>query len=205
MVSDIDIVYPTLLFTSAQGTLSSDKNELLFSRFNTNYNDIPQIYRKGTTLIWSSHKNSGRQGDKVPRGRDLGNAIVGSGGMQSFGESLQAGLATVEPTVGGTGKHHDPSDCKENAREISGELSAQPKSNDSETGTDEGIIEGPTVIEGAALKELREMEEKAGDVGKRETDSAGVPTTQKNKRNILVLHEDIIGDSFWEENPHIIS
>lgn len=34
-----------------QGTVSSDKNELLFSQFNINYNNLPQLYRKGTVLV----------------------------------------------------------------------------------------------------------------------------------------------------------
>lgn len=34
------------------GTVSSDKNELLFSVFNMNYNNLPQIYRKGSVLVW---------------------------------------------------------------------------------------------------------------------------------------------------------
>lgn len=33
-----------------KGTTSGDKNELLFSRFRINYNEIPQRFRKGTTL-----------------------------------------------------------------------------------------------------------------------------------------------------------
>jgi tRNA(His) guanylyltransferase len=31
-----------------KGTVSSDKNEILFSRFQTNYNDEPDIYKKGS-------------------------------------------------------------------------------------------------------------------------------------------------------------
>ncbi|XP_005089456.1 probable tRNA(His) guanylyltransferase [Aplysia californica] len=34
-----------------KGTLSSDKNELLYSQFNINYNNLPELYRKGTVLI----------------------------------------------------------------------------------------------------------------------------------------------------------
>ncbi|KAK3728592.1 hypothetical protein QZH41_011676 [Actinostola sp. cb2023] len=34
------------------GTVSSDKNELLFSEFEINYNNEPPIYRKGTVLFW---------------------------------------------------------------------------------------------------------------------------------------------------------
>lgn len=33
------------------GTLSSDKNEILFSEFGINYNNEPQIFRKGTILL----------------------------------------------------------------------------------------------------------------------------------------------------------
>lgn len=33
-------------------TCAAEKNELLFSKFGINYNKLPQLYRKGTTLIW---------------------------------------------------------------------------------------------------------------------------------------------------------
>ena len=31
---------------------AAEKNELLFSKFDINYNKLPQLYRKGTTVIW---------------------------------------------------------------------------------------------------------------------------------------------------------
>ena len=34
-----------------KGTLSNDKNEILFSQFNINYNNQPEVYKKGTLLI----------------------------------------------------------------------------------------------------------------------------------------------------------
>lgn len=34
-----------------RGTLSSDKNEILFQEFKTNYNNLPALYRKGTVII----------------------------------------------------------------------------------------------------------------------------------------------------------
>lgn len=45
-----------------QGTLSSDKNELLFNDFSLNYNNLPEMYRKGTVIIhqkvdFGSYKN----------------------------------------------------------------------------------------------------------------------------------------------------
>lgn len=34
-----------------KGTVASDKHEILFQEFNTNYNKEPEIFRKGTTLL----------------------------------------------------------------------------------------------------------------------------------------------------------
>lgn len=34
-----------------KGTVSADKNELLFKEFNINYNNLPAMYRKGTILL----------------------------------------------------------------------------------------------------------------------------------------------------------
>ncbi|XP_019739734.1 putative tRNA(His) guanylyltransferase isoform X2 [Hippocampus comes] len=38
-----------------KGTLAADKNEILFSEFDLNYNNEAAIHRKGTTLIWEKH------------------------------------------------------------------------------------------------------------------------------------------------------
>lgn len=34
-----------------QGTLASDKNEILFSRFHINYNNEPEMFRKGSVIF----------------------------------------------------------------------------------------------------------------------------------------------------------
>lgn len=34
-----------------RGSLSADKNEILFSQFGINYNNLPPMYRKGTILL----------------------------------------------------------------------------------------------------------------------------------------------------------
>lgn len=41
-----------LCFVSLQGTLAADKNEILFSEFDINYNNESALHKKGTTLIW---------------------------------------------------------------------------------------------------------------------------------------------------------
>lgn len=59
-----------------QGTLAADKNEILFSEFNINYNNEPLMYRKGTVLIWqksnavmSRGKQRSRERKPVPNPR----------------------------------------------------------------------------------------------------------------------------------------
>lgn len=46
------------------GTLSSDKNEILFSEFQTNYNNEPLMYKKGTILLKKKITHPFREGSK---------------------------------------------------------------------------------------------------------------------------------------------
>lgn len=60
------------VFLFLQGTLTADKNEILFSEFNINYNNEPLMYRKGTVLIWQKvmllrlRKNGGQKESLCP-------------------------------------------------------------------------------------------------------------------------------------------
>lgn len=48
-----------------RGTLSADKNEILFSEFDINYNNQPPMYRKGTILVTKQIKIDGDKKKKV--------------------------------------------------------------------------------------------------------------------------------------------
>ncbi|OWK12022.1 THG1L [Cervus elaphus hippelaphus] len=48
------------------GTLAADKNEILFSEFNINYNNEPLMYRKGTVLIWQKVEEITTKEVKLP-------------------------------------------------------------------------------------------------------------------------------------------
>lgn len=43
-----------------RGTLSSDKNEILFSEFQINYNNLPPLYRKGTVIVREPASDGGK-------------------------------------------------------------------------------------------------------------------------------------------------
>ncbi|KAL4631264.1 putative tRNA(His) guanylyltransferase isoform X1 [Arapaima gigas] len=49
-----------------KGTVAADKNEILFSEFNINYNNEPPIYKKGTVLIWDKVNETTTKHIKLP-------------------------------------------------------------------------------------------------------------------------------------------
>uniref|UniRef100_F6VSZ7 tRNA(His) guanylyltransferase n=1 Tax=Xenopus tropicalis TaxID=8364 RepID=F6VSZ7_XENTR len=49
-----------------KGTLAAEKNEILFSEFNINYNNEPLLYRKGSVLIWQKVNEVSKKRIKLP-------------------------------------------------------------------------------------------------------------------------------------------
>lgn len=43
--------YQSFILTWYQGTLAADKNEILFSRFKVNYNNEPEMFKKGSIIF----------------------------------------------------------------------------------------------------------------------------------------------------------
>lgn len=81
------------------GTFSSDKNELLFSQFGINYNNEPEVFRKGSILRWERpvriipENSSKRQIDKYHKSiRDAVIAVLHCDIIrnESFWEELEA-------------------------------------------------------------------------------------------------------------------
>ena len=58
-----------------KGTVSSDKNQILFSKFGINYNDEPQIYRKGT-VIYRSYETLPSANESCDSGTASVNTLV---------------------------------------------------------------------------------------------------------------------------------
>jgi hypothetical protein len=48
------VPYVVLFHEQSKYSLAKDKNELLFSRFKCNYDQLPAIYRKGSILCWET-------------------------------------------------------------------------------------------------------------------------------------------------------
>lgn len=62
-----------------KGTFSADKNEILFSRFGINYNNEPEMYRKGSVVYRDYGASKGSDGgDSLKDGTLAEDAVDGS-------------------------------------------------------------------------------------------------------------------------------
>uniref|UniRef100_A0A8C7KAG2 Probable tRNA(His) guanylyltransferase n=1 Tax=Oncorhynchus kisutch TaxID=8019 RepID=A0A8C7KAG2_ONCKI len=69
----VNNLYNTVFWTLVQKadsplhrTLAADKNEILFSQFDINYNNEPLVHRKGTVLIWEKLEETVTKSVKLP-------------------------------------------------------------------------------------------------------------------------------------------
>lgn len=92
-----------------KGTTSGDKNELLFSRFDTNYNEIPQRFRKGTTLfrarptaVAAPPPPPPEKPSRQPLRQDGAAAVDGSGDKGGRGPPVEGGPVSAKATGGET-------------------------------------------------------------------------------------------------------
>ena len=49
----------TLAYALKKGTVSSQKHEMLHSRFGINYNSLDAMYRRGSIYLWSTEPEEG--------------------------------------------------------------------------------------------------------------------------------------------------
>eukprot|EP00826_Nyctotherus_ovalis_P007273 TRINITY_DN11804_c0_g1_i1.p1 TRINITY_DN11804_c0_g1~~TRINITY_DN11804_c0_g1_i1.p1 ORF type:complete len:234 (-),score=56.07 TRINITY_DN11804_c0_g1_i1:45-746(-) len=54
-----------------KGSESKDKNEILFSEFKINYNDLPEVYKKGTIIIRVSNKTKFKERRKKTKANPI--------------------------------------------------------------------------------------------------------------------------------------
>lgn len=86
-----------------RGTMSADKNELLFQQFGINYNTLPAMYRKGTILLRkrvvqsNSNQDKGRQAI-VPIHEDLIGAQFWKEHAELLGKYVPGGYTYSEPS-----------------------------------------------------------------------------------------------------------
>ncbi|WWC65251.1 uncharacterized protein I303_107868 [Kwoniella dejecticola CBS 10117] len=136
-----------------QGTDSKDKNELLFSKYGINYNDLPAMYRKGSICVRSDPRAvSGVQQTDVPV------SASASASASAFAETSALSSLSISNGVSKTGTEDHPHETNE--------------------------ILQTRQSEGQKTRSAKKIKPYEGIDGE-----------------IVVLHEDIIKDRFWDERP----
>lgn len=189
-----------------KGTSAGDKNELLFSRFGINYNEVPQRFRKGTTLCRSRPNSSlpvpQPQPPKVAATLSVGSEKGTQHQEVASGETLKSQTEQV-PTGGLTKMSIQDAD-----------LSRDSGCGAVEHGRTANGIVTPTeaIVEPSSVKHPDNP--KAAGSGVVRVVTAGGGTSRSKKRLIKKGHAppgaieehacDLIRDDFWDRNPHIL-
>ncbi|KAG8893929.1 hypothetical protein FRB99_001629, partial [Tulasnella sp. 403] len=84
------------------GTVSSDKNEILFNQFGINYNTLPERYRKGSVLLRSQSMSGAKSlVEKLSEVTAMPNAL--DAGEQAVGGPSE-GESSTEPMIPAAGQ-----------------------------------------------------------------------------------------------------
>lgn len=215
-----------------KGTTSGDKNELLFSRFGTNYNEIPQRFRKGTTLFRAqpqaavlppprpSRQSSQQDGTAATSNGKNGDGATPAAGcappIDGAGEETSSGQQTDGKTTSLVAAEFNRGACSpvdENPEPASPRRVAQPGV----------VLARPAAVKDQGI-EFSEMSGEGNNAEEAKTaggESAAVEVVSssdgksKSKRLLKKGHAppgaieedacDLIRDHFWDRNPQILA
>ncbi|KAG0260117.1 hypothetical protein BGZ95_004521 [Linnemannia exigua] len=181
------------------GTDSKEKNEMLFTEFNTNYSKLPAMYRKGSVLLR----------EQIPKDADK-DAII-----PTLPETLPGSKsAKVVPVPEATTTTTTKTTTTTTTLQQSGpDPISEPVSEATSGQSTPIIVNDPValVVQEADMQE--ESKESRSNEGKKrsidaseatEQDVAKGPTGNKNasefkrmKKGVVIDHIDIIGEKFW--------
>ncbi|XP_032819497.1 putative tRNA(His) guanylyltransferase isoform X2 [Petromyzon marinus] len=186
-------------------TVAADKNEILFSEFGINYNKEPLQFRKGTTIIWEKVV-SGHQ-LKETEAASHGEADPGKGGViekECSGSRDLVDRSADEPTAEGSPeqRRERPLGSGDRVGEVEESVSAK-RPSDGEPAASYGVDVEPNAASDSASRCATPETPTEGRRASRK--AKGTDKRQEQQRKVVMLHEDIIGDSFWEKHPDILA
>ena len=176
-------------YFSFQGTVAKDKNELLFSQFSINYNNLPQIFRKGSILIWAL-TDTEIESAKTTRSQTQSSLFTHTG-KDSVGETDSSQEESNSTTAIVKGNNHDSSLAKQD----SSSLAKQNSCTHSERETKR---QGNGTTTAAECQVTRDP-----ITGDDAVSIARDCVRIRTRKRVSVLH-DFAGESFWRNHPEII-
>ncbi|PAV16487.1 tRNAHis guanylyltransferase [Pyrrhoderma noxium] len=163
-----------------RGTVSSQKHEILFSRFGINYNTLPARYRKGSILVRETLPEALELQPQLQittpsETQALEKEDISSQEERKDEQPVQG--RSREPTQGDlTTENNDPENDNSNSKE----------NEDSEE----------------SRKRARAREKKLEKIRRKKEEKE--KARGKGKAGVVVLHEDLIGEEFWERRGEVV-
>ncbi|KAK4987336.1 tRNA-His guanylyltransferase [Elasticomyces elasticus] len=203
-----------------KGTVSSDKNEILYSRFGINYNNEPEMYRKGSVVFRQlgapvmtkprqNGMNAGEEGASTQI--DTQQEVIDE---FSHRDHLEYLVSTVESEVEARTDDapvilppqpieidsHQPLGTEFDAVITHRGLPIQPPGTDPAAAASLQPLHRKTMAEDQGRSMLRQ----ASDVPVSKTQMAK-EKKRRRKAEIVIEHVDVIGDAFWGEHTWILA
>ncbi|KAF9570821.1 tRNA-His guanylyltransferase [Mortierella alpina] len=161
------------------GTDSKDKNEMLFTEFNTNYSKLPAIFRKGSVLLREQIPKDMHKDAIIPT---LPETLPGSTSADaSLTSSTLSALehSVTEPALESNGQVVSESTTPTLDRVAGADNSTLETRDDKKRSIDDE-------------DELNEDGDEPGSAAK-----AGSTAVKRMKKGVVIDHIDIIGEKFW--------
>ncbi|CAO3570029.1 unnamed protein product [Mortierella alpina] len=163
------------------GTDSKDKNEMLFTEFNTNYSKLPAIFRKGSVLLREQIPKDMHKDAIIPT---LPETLPGS--MSASASLTSSTSSTLEQSV------------QEPALESNGQVGSESTTPTS----DRGAEASHSALETRDDKKRSVEDEDEDEVDEDGTEPGstakeGPGAVKRMKKGVVIDHIDIIGEKFW--------
>lgn len=190
---------PTAAEERLRGTVSADKNELLFSEFGVNYNTIDPMFRKGTTLAWLRPSMEDQPGSveatraaagppKKAAARDAGSTLARAAAKPT---ATTATTTTAQTTASASDER------------------AKANTNVATVTATAAIASAASIGAGAAEADATAGAGAGAGAGARAQATAtrrnrSKPKRKKPKRKLVQLAVDIIRNDFWKAHPDLL-
>ncbi|KAG0001898.1 hypothetical protein BGZ80_003898 [Entomortierella chlamydospora] len=180
------------------GTDSKDKNEMLFTEFNTNYSKLPAIFRKGSVLLREGVPKDSDKDAVIPTlpetlpGSTFANVVVAteadsvsdkvSPAPESETSTTTIDSETVKLKVEEAKKGRDTSNDKK-----------RPNEDDDNEDDDDNSDDEAKESQSKDTESRNDRNENANSSSEKKEK----PAFKRMKKGVVIDHIDIIGEKFW--------
>ncbi|KAF9169592.1 hypothetical protein BGX21_000812 [Mortierella sp. AD011] len=180
------------------GTDSKDKNEMLFTEFNTNYSKLPAIFRKGSVLLREDVPKDSDKDAVIPTlPETLPGSIFANVVVATEADSVSDKVSPAPESEVSTATTNSET-VKLKVEEIE---KRRDTSNDKKRPNEDGDNEYDDDNSDDEAEESQSKDAESGNDGNENMNSSSEkkekPAFKRMKKGVVIDHIDIIGEKFW--------